>query len=83
MTLLVNGLINPLNKQVMTKNDIKLVLRAFDELSDLLTDLMEDCYEDSFVWDGVAEARTHVLQGCGQLTILFGRLLLEEGGRDE
>ena len=69
--------INPLNKQVMTKNDTKLVLQAFDELSDLLTDLMEQYYEDSFVWDGVSEARTHVLQGRAGLATLFGRLLLE------
>lgn len=61
----------------MTKNDTKLVLQAFDELSDLLTGLMEDYFEDSFVWDGVSEARTHVLQGRERLAILFGRLLLE------
>lgn len=77
MTLLLNGIINPLNKQVMTKNDTKLVLQAFDELSDLLTGLMEDYFEDSFVWDGVSEARTHVLQGRERLATLFGRLLLE------
>ena len=61
----------------MTKNDTKLVLQAFNELSDLLTDLMEGYYEDTFVWDGVSEARTHVLQGRERLAILFGRLLLD------
>lgn len=61
----------------MTKNDTKLVLQAFDELSDLLTGLMEDYFENSFVWDGVSEARIHVLQGRERLATLFGRLLLE------
>lgn len=70
--------INPLNQYTMTKNDTKLVLQAFDELSDLLTDIMEDYYEDSFVWDGVSEARTHVIQGRVRMATLFGRLLLEE-----
>ena len=77
MKLSIDGIINPLNKQVMTKNDTKLILQAFDELSDLLTDIMEDYYEDSFVWDGVSEARTHVLQGRERLATLFGRILLE------
>jgi hypothetical protein len=77
MSQTTKEVINPLNKQVMTKNDTKLVLQAFDELSDLLIDLMEDYYEDSFVWDGVSEARTHVLQGRERLATLFGRLLLE------
>lgn len=77
MSHIPEEVINPLNKQVMTKNDTKLVLQAFDELSDLLTDLMEQYYEDSFVWDGVSEARTHVLQGRARLATLFGRLLLE------
>lgn len=61
----------------MVRNDTKLILQAFDELSDLLTDIMEQYYEDSFVWDGVSEARTHVLQGRAGLAALFGRLLLE------
>lgn len=61
----------------MTKNDTKLVLQAFDELSDLLTGLMEDYFEDSFVWDAVSEARTHVLQGRERMSTLFGRILLE------
>lgn len=62
----------------MTKNDTKLVLMGFDQLSDLLTDIMEEYYEDSFVWDGVSEARIHVMQGRARLATLFGRLLLED-----
>lgn len=62
----------------MTKNDTKLVLQAFDELSDLLTDIMENYYEDSFVWDGVSEARVHVLQGRERITTLFNKLLLRD-----
>ena len=77
MKLSIDGIINPLNKQVMTKNDTKLILQAFDDLSDLLTGIMEDYYENSFVWDGVSEARTHVLQGRERLATLFGRILLE------
>lgn len=61
----------------MTKNDTILVLQAFDELSDLLTEIMEEYFEDSLVWDGVSEARTHVLQGRAGLATLFGKLLLE------
>lgn len=70
--------VNPLNKQVMTKNDTKLILQAFDDLSDLLTGIMENYFEDSFVWDGISEARTHVLQGRERLATIFGRLLLED-----
>lgn len=77
MSQTTNEVINPLNQYTMTKNDTKLILQAFDELSDLLTDIMEDYYEDSFVWDGVSEARTHVLQGRERLATLFGRILLE------
>lgn len=77
MSHTTNEVINPLNQYTMTKNDTKLILQAFDELSDLLTDIMEDYYEDSFVWDEVSEARTHVLQGRERLATLFGRILLE------
>ena len=68
--------INPLNKKVMTKNDTKLVLEAFDELSGLLLDIMDQYWEDSMVWDSVVEARTHVLQGRTGLATLFNKLLL-------
>ncbi len=77
MSQTTNEVINPLNKKVMTKNDTVLVLQACDELSDMLTDLMEQYFEDSFIWDGLAEARTHVLLGRSGLATLFGRLLLE------
>lgn len=68
--------INPLNKQVMTKNETVLILQAFDELSDLLTDIMTEQFEDSELWDAVSEARTHVLQGRCGLATLFQKLLL-------
>ena len=60
----------------MTKNDTKLVLEAFDELSGLLLDIMDQYWEDSMVWDSVVEARTHVLQGRTGLANLFNKLLL-------
>lgn len=68
--------INPLNKKVMTKNDTKLILQAFDELNGLLLDIMDQYFEDSIVWDAVAEARAHVLQGRTGLNTLFQKLLL-------
>lgn len=77
MSQTTKEVINHINQYAMTKNDTVLVLQAFDELSDLLTDIMEQYFEDSFIWDGIAEARTHVLLGRSGLATLFGRLLLE------
>ena len=75
--LYINGVINPLNKYTMTKNESVLILQAFDELGDLLTDIMDQQFEDSNVWDAVSEARTHVLQGRSGLATLFNKLLLK------
>lgn len=76
MKSLKNGVINPLNKKVMTKNETVLILQAFDELSDLLTDVMDNYFRDPAIWDAVSEARTHVLQGRSGLATLFQKLLL-------
>lgn len=63
----------------MTQKETKLILEAFDQLNDILTDQMDDYWEDSFVWDAISEARTHVLQGREILSRLFNRLLVDRG----
>ena len=63
----------------MTQTETKLILEAFDQLNDILTDQMDNYWEDSFVWDAISEARTHVLQGRETLSRLFNRLLVDRG----
>lgn len=63
----------------MTQKETQLILEAFDNLNDILTDQMDDYWEDSFVWDAISEARTHVLQGREKLAQLFNRLLVDRG----
>lgn len=61
----------------MTKKETTLILEAFDQLNDILMDQMEEYWDTSFVWNEIAEARTHLLVGREKLATLFKRLLLE------
>lgn len=61
----------------MTQKESQLVLRAFDELNDLLIDLLDEEWEDSVVWDALTSSRMDVLAARKRLATLFNTLLLE------
>ena len=63
----------------MTQKETRLILEAFDQLNDILTDQMDNYWEDSFVWDALGDARSHVMQGRETLDWLFKKLLLDRG----
>lgn len=63
----------------MTQKETQLILEAFDQLNDILNDQMDNYWEDSFVWNAISEARTHVLQGRETLSRLFNRMLVDRG----
>lgn len=60
----------------MTQNEKNEILRAFDELADLVVTLQENTWDNMDVWDVYNRARISIVNARAEVATMLNKLLL-------